>query len=151
MGIIRPKPMKQLGSLRRRLSRWVGGPRSPLSAGWTQWGEERVLRLPVDAYATVDEIVIRAAVPGLGPEDLEVLLEGNTLTIQGRFPGPLPSVDYLVQERVSGPFRREIVINVPVRAGEAEARFEKGILMVILPKSDKVRSRTVEVNTTIVV
>lgn len=107
--------------------------------------------MPVDAYATVDEIVIRAAVPGLGPEDLEVLLEGNTLTIQGRFPGPLPSVDYLVQERVSGPFRREIVINVPVRAGEAEARFEKGILMVILPKSDKVRSRTVEVNTTIVV
>jgi HSP20 family protein len=143
MRAMRLGPVEGLDSLRRGVSRWIAGYRSPLSGGWTGVGEERALRLPLDAYTTAEEIVIRAAVPGLGPEDVAVTLKGSTLTIEGRFPAPLPSVDYLFQERVSGPFRREVTINVPVRADEAEARFDKGILTVILPKRGGARPQAV--------
>ena len=146
MRVERLNPVEKLNSLRRGVSQWAAGRRSPLGMGWTSWGEERTIRLPLDGYVTAEEIVIRAAVPGLGPEDVEVTVQGNTLTIEGRFPAPLPSVDYLFQERVSGPFRRQVTINVAVRADQAEARFDKGILTVILPKRGDAHPKAVDVN-----
>jgi HSP20 family protein len=145
MRLKRLRPMKAVDSIRREVSRWVARCPSPVSAGWMGSGEERVIRLPLDIFSTFEEIVIRAAVPGLGPADVEVTLGGSVLTIQGRFPAPLPSIDYLVQEQMSGPFRREVAINVPVHADRAEARFDQGILTVILPKNPDVRPRLVEV------
>jgi HSP20 family protein len=146
MRVRRLNPVERLDSLRREVSRWAAGRRSPFGVGWTGHGEERAIRLPLDGYVTAEEIVIRAAVPGLGPEDVEVTVQGNTLTIEGRFLGPLASVDYLFQERVSGPFRREVTINVPVRADQAQARFDKGMLTVILPKRGDARPKAVEID-----
>jgi HSP20 family protein len=147
MRVKRLGPAEGLSSLGRGVSQWIMQCRSPFSRGWTGHGEERAIRLPLDAYTTTEEIVIRAAVPGLGPEDVDVTVEGDTLTIRGTFPPLLPSVTYLFQERVSGPFRREVTINVPVRADLAEARFDKGVLTVILPKGINVDSKVVQVNT----
>src|SRR5690242_2070215 len=73
-------------------------------------------RLPIDAYVTPDEIVIVANMPGVKPEDVELTLEGDTLTIKGERPGPRENVDYVLQERVYGTFQRTLNINVPIDA-----------------------------------
>ncbi len=145
MSILRWDPMEDLYSLRRGMSRLVE--ESPLSSGVPRVlrSEDRELRLPLDAYATSEEIVITAAVPGLGPDDVEVTLEADTLTIRGEFRAPLQNVDYLFQERAYGRFRRSVTINVPIEADRAEAKFDKGILTIILPKAAEARPKHIEV------
>ena len=60
------------------------------------------LRLPIEAYANDQEIVVRAAVPGLNPDDVEITVEGETLTIRGTFPAPPENANYIYAERPWG-------------------------------------------------
>jgi HSP20 family protein len=107
--------------------------------------EMRTLRLALDAYATDEEVVITAAVPGLDPDQVEITLEDALLTISGEFRAPLENVRYLFQERPYGRFSRSVKINVEIDAERAEAKFDKGILMVILPKSERAKAKVIEV------
>ncbi len=111
-------------------------------------GHGNELRLPIDAYATDHEIVVRAAVPGLKPEDVEITVEGDTLTIRGELPRPLENVGYIFQERPWGRFSRVLTLNVPVEADKAEASFDNGLLTLTLPKSEAVRPKVIPVKTT---
>ena len=102
-------------------------------------------RLPIDAYVTGNEIVIVANVPGVKPEDVEITLEGDTLTIRGERPAPLADVDYVLQERTFGPFQRTLNINVPIDANRAEAHYDNGILTLTIPKAEAARPKTIQV------
>jgi HSP20 family protein len=108
-------------------------------------GSERVYRLPLDAYVTPDEIVITANMPGVKPEDVEITLEGDTLTIKAERPAPLENVSYALQERPYGRYQRTLSINVPVDADKAEAKFENGLLTLTVPKSEAVKPKTIQV------
>ncbi|MGC9469010.1 MAG: Hsp20/alpha crystallin family protein [Anaerolineae bacterium] len=145
MSILRRDPMDDFVSLRREMSRLMDDAFSPFRFTRAPRAEERAMQLPLDAYATAEEIVVTAAVPGLDPDDVEVTLEGNTLTIRGRFRAPLENVDYLIQERPYGSFSRSLTINVPIEEEQAEAKFEKGILMIILPKTAQAKAKVIEV------
>ena len=115
---------------------------------WLAEGERRVrrgVRLPLDAYGTDEEIVIIAPVPGVDPDDVEITLEGDTLTIRGEFKAPIENVDYLLNERPYGPFERNLRVNVPVEADRIEASFEGGLLKIVLPKAEEVRPRVIKV------
>jgi HSP20 family protein len=102
-------------------------------------------RLPIDAYVTPDEIVIVANMPGVSPENVEITVEGDTLTIRGERPAPLENVDYLLQERSYGSFQRTLSINVPVDANRAEAQYESGLLTLHIPKAAAAKPRTIQV------
>lgn len=102
-------------------------------------------RLPVDVYATPNEIVISAAVPGVKPEDVEITFEGDVMTIKGEFPGALENVDYLLRERRHGSFVRTISFNVPVNVDAIEATFEHGILTIVAPKVEEIKPKTIKV------
>lgn len=135
---------RELVSLRDMMSRLL---EESLVPGWA-WGprtEERTWRLPLDVYTTDDEIVILASVPGLKPEDVEITLEGDTLTIKGEFKSPLENVNYLLQERGYGVFVRTLTLNIPVEADKATARFENGLLTLVLPKAQAVRPKLIKV------
>lgn len=106
---------------------------------------ERVYRLPLDAYVTSEEIVVLANMPGIKPEDVEITLEGDTLTIKGERPAPLENVDYVMQERPFGKFQRTLNINIPVNADKAEARYEHGLLTLTIPKAEAVKPKTIQV------
>jgi HSP20 family protein len=108
-------------------------------------GGERVHLLPVDVYATQNELVIQASVPGLNAEDVEITIEGETVTIKGERKAPLENVDYYIQERRFGPFGRTITLNIPVQAEAAEATFEKGVLTLTIPKAEEVRPKVITV------
>lgn len=108
---------------------------------------ERFYRLPLDAYVTPDEIVVLANMPGIKPEDVEITIEGDTLTIKGERPTPLENVDYVMQERAFGKFMRTLNINIPVDADKAEARYENGLLTLTIPKAEAVKPKTIQVTT----
>jgi HSP20 family protein len=106
---------------------------------------ERPFRLPLDVYTTPEEIVITASLPGLTPDEVDIVIEGDTLTIRGELRAPLENVDYLFQERTAGPFSRTLTLNVPVEANKAEAVFENGVLTLTLPKAEETKPRTIKV------
>jgi len=145
MTILRWNPAEELFSLRREMSRLMED--SWLPTRFTQMvrPEERVIRLPLDAYTTDEELVITAAVPGLNPDDVEIVMEDDVLTIKGELRAPLENVTYLFQERPYGRFSRSVTVNVPVDADQAEAKFDKGVLTVILPKLERARPKMIEV------
>src|SRR5512146_398036 len=68
-------------------------------------------QLPVDAYTSEDAIVLVADVPGLKPEDLQITLEGDTLTIRGERKEPTDKHNPILRERVTGQFERVLTIN----------------------------------------
>ena len=145
MTVYRWDPFADLASVRRDMSRLLDDTRIPVRGSSELHRESRVLGLPLDAYVTSQEVVITAAVPGLDPDEVEVALQGDTLTIRGEFRRPLENVEYIFQERPYGVFQRSVKINIGIDPDRAEASFDKGILTIILPKSAPARSRTIEV------
>jgi len=102
-------------------------------------------RLPIDAYQTDGEIVVHASVPGLKPDQVQITLEGDTLTIRGEYPAPLENVNYLFTERPWGKFSRTLQLNVPVDSNRVEADFENGLLTLTLPKAEAIRPKAIPV------
>jgi HSP20 family protein len=139
------EPARDFVSLREAMDRLFedsfvgnGGQRNGQAA-------QHELRLPIEAYVTENEIVVRAAVPGLQPDQVEITIEGDTLTLRGEFPRPVENVSYIFAERAWGRFSRTLQLNVPVQADKAEATFENGILTLTLPKAEAVRPKTIRV------
>jgi len=106
---------------------------------------DRALRLPIDAYSTESELVLVVPVPGAAPEDVEITIEGETLTIRGEIKPPLENVDYIFNERPYGPFIRSLSLNVPVEAEKAEATFDNGLLTLTIPKAESVKPKTIKI------
>ena len=141
--VTRWDPFREAVTLREAMDRlfedtWVPA-RRPAAEG------ERAYRLPLDAYVTPDEIVIVANMPGVQAENVEITLEGDTLTIKGERPAPMENVDYVLQERPYGMFQRTLNINIPVDSGKAEAKYENGILILTVPKAEASKPKTIQV------
>ena len=142
--VTRWDPFRDVVSLREAMDRIFEDSFVQRRAAQQQNGGQG-FRLPVDAYVTQDEIVIVANVPGVRPEDVEITLEGDTLTIKGERPAPTENVNYVLQERTYGPFQRTLNVNVPVDANRAEAHYENGLLILSIPKAESVKPKTIQV------
>ncbi|WP_244362980.1 Hsp20/alpha crystallin family protein [Thermus brockianus] len=102
---------------------------------------------PADLYETDEALVLEMAVPGLAPEDLEVSLEGNKLTVRGQVK---PAQDaqvrrYYLQEIPHGSFVRTFTLPVEVKGDEAKAEFRHGILRLTLPKVAEARAKRIPI------
>jgi len=140
--IIRWNPVREMVRLSDAMDRlwedsWV---RPALAARARQ-----EIRLPVDVYATPSEIVITANVPGLKPDEVNITLENDTLSISGEVKAPMENVDYIFQERPYGKFSRVLTVNVPVDTDKVEAMFENGVLTITLPKAEAARPKVIKV------
>lgn len=106
--------------------------------------------MPLDIYATDDDVVILAAVPGMQPDDLDLTIQKNTLMISGELRSPVSSDDsrnltWYVRELAEGTYRRSVTLPFMVDADKAEASFEHGILRVVLPKAEESRPKKVSI------
>ncbi len=110
-------------------------------------GGARVARLPIDAYSTDNEIVVVASIPGAQPEEVEITVEGDSLTIRGEIAPRMDNVRYILAERFHGAFSRTLQLNVPIDVDDAEASFENGLLTLVLPKAEEIRPKVIKVNT----
>jgi HSP20 family protein len=135
-------PAREFVTLREAMNRLF---EESVVGGQQRNGQAGEMRLPIEAYSTDQEIVVRAAVPGLNPEDVEITIEGETLSLRGEFPQPMENVNYVLYERPWGRFSRTLHLNVPVQADRAEAHFENGLLTLTLPKAEAVRPRVIPV------
>lgn len=101
----------------------------------------------IDMYQTDDEVVVKATLPGVRPEDLNIAVTGDVLTIRGEVKEESSSngVNYHVRERRYGSFSRALPLPTAVQADKAQAEFENGVLTLRLPKADEVKPKTIAV------
>jgi HSP20 family protein len=95
----------------------------------------------LDVYATPDEAIVIAAMPGLNPQDLEITYTQNTLTLSGSVPSAVDSeqgqnATWYLRELWSGQFQRTVTLPFEVDASQAEATFEYSIVRITLPKAE---------------
>lgn len=142
--IVRWEPFRDLVTLREAMDRLFEESFWP-RAGWlTPFGTET---LAVDMYETDNAIVVKAAVPGVKPEELDISVSGDVLTIKGETKAEEEVKDerYMRRECRYGSFSRSLSLPVPVVADKAEAEFENGILKLTLPKAEEVKPKSIKV------
>jgi HSP20 family protein len=142
----RTDPFQDLMSLREAMSHLFE--QSVVSP--QNWGNgQRTGRaLPIDLYSTDDAYVLQANVAGVDPNDVDITIEGNTLTIRGERQPPTNAGGYLLQERRFGPFERTLELDLPIQADKVEATFNNGVLTLTLPKMEKAKPKVIKVKPT---
>jgi HSP20 family protein len=116
------------------------------SEDWAQENYEG--QLSVDVYQTRDEIVIKSAVAGVDPKDLDISISNDMITVRGtrHQEEEISSECYLYQECYWGPFSRSIILPQEVKAEAARAEFKQGILTVRLPKAKTAQKIKIQIN-----
>ncbi|MDO8690068.1 MAG: Hsp20/alpha crystallin family protein [Dehalococcoidia bacterium] len=101
----------------------------------------------MDVYETDNEVVVKASLPGVDPEDVDITVTGDLLTIkaESKVNEEIAQESYYIQERRFGSFTRSLTIPVTVQADKADAKFEHGILTLTLPKAEEIRPKTIKV------
>ena len=101
----------------------------------------------VDLYETDNEVVAEVNIPGLDPKDVNVEIENNILHIKGGSEQVVEDKqrDYYRKEVRRGAFARSLTLPVEVDADKITATSERGVLKVVMPKSEKVKPRKVNI------
>ncbi len=141
------EPAREMLSLREAMDRLFE--ESFLRPGTFGGGDTPMAALPVDLYETDDALVVKATVPGVKPEEIEVTITGDLLTIKGEFKSEEKTEkrNYLRQERRFGSFCRQVGLPAGVDSSKAKATFENGVLTLDLPKVEPVKAKTVKIVT----
>lgn len=94
------------------------------------------------------ELVVRIELPGVGKDDCEIFVEGNTLYVHGekRFDSTYVGGAYHVRQCAYGAFERVVALPFNVHADQAEARFHNGVLVVKLPKTAESAPRRIRIH-----
>lgn len=141
--LVRWEPIKDIVSLRDAMDRLFEDSFVRLSRFLPVFGEY----LPIDMYQTDNEVVVKAAIPGIKPDEVDISITGDTLTIKGehREDKEVKDEDYFYKECHFGTISRTVTIPVKVKSDKAEAVFENGVLTLTLPKAEEVKPRQIKV------
>jgi HSP20 family protein len=103
--------------------------------------------LAVDVYETDDDLVVKAALPGIDPDDVDISVTGDTLTIKGETKAEeeVKEENYVYRERRFGAYSRSLTLPVRVKADKAEAEYEDGVLTLRLPKVEEAKPKSIQV------
>ncbi len=146
------------------LTRWGG--REPLSLreamdrliedsfvrfGDFTFGQGAGLAPMVNVYETGDAIVVEAAIPGMKPEDIDISITGDVLTIKGETRHEPKKEDgktsYHRQEWRYASFERSLSLPVQVNADRAQTEYENGVLTLTLPKAEAAKAKRLQIKT----
>lgn len=137
-------PFTQLNRLRDEINRFFEEPFSLLAPatglleGWVP---------NVDIYEDKDNITLKAELPGMKKEEIDVSLVGDTLVISGerKEEEESQSSESYRAERFFGRFQRSITLPHPVDSGKIQAAYKDGVLTVTLPKSEEAKRKQIEI------
>ncbi len=103
--------------------------------------------VPLDVTRQGENAVIRASMPGVSPEDIQVSIEDNVLTIKGHSAKEVQDEGetYLMRERRTGSFHRALRLPDSVDPDKVEPRYEHGVLTITVPKAEAKRARQLQV------
>ncbi|MDP3993888.1 MAG: Hsp20/alpha crystallin family protein [Candidatus Doudnabacteria bacterium] len=104
-------------------------------------------QLALDAYQTKDDVVVQSTIAGVKPEDLEISLSSNMVTIQGerKRNEEVNQGDYFYQECYWGGFSRSLTLPVEVDVDKAQAEIKDGVLTLVLPKASRSKIKKIKV------
>jgi HSP20 family protein len=111
------------------------------------WAGESEGQLTIDVYQTDNDIVIKSTIAGVKPEDLDVSINNDMVTIRGERKNEekVEGENYYYQECYWGTFSRSVILPVEVIADKAEAAMKNGILTLRLPKADTTKTKRIQV------
>ena len=140
--LIRWEPARDMVTLREAMDRLFD------DAFTRPLGPGSGLQAPaIDLYQTEDEVVVRASLPGMKADDVQISLTGDMLTLRGEFKEKAEKKEkaYHLREQRYGSFERTIGLPTLVMADKAKAEFEDGVLTISLPKAEEAKPKTITV------
>ena len=119
------------------------------TASSEDWLSEYEGQLTIVMFQTKDNVIIKSTIAGVRPEDIDVTIANDMVTIRGERKRDFEasSEDYFYQECYWGSFSRSVVLPVDVDIEQVSADLKDGILTVILPKAAKAKAKKVKVGT----
>ncbi len=115
-----------------------------------EWGEEGLEeegQLSIDVYQTPKAIVVKSTIAGVKPEDIDISINNDMLTIRGKreIEKEVKDAEYLLKECYWGSFSRSVILPVEIEADKIEAELENGVLTVVLPKAKPAKQISIKV------
>lgn len=144
MDLVPWKPFREISTLRKEmdtlLSKFFGKP-SLVEAFGEEWSPT------LDVSETDNSIIVKAELPGLEAKDIDVSLSGDVLTIKGekRKEEEEKGEQYHYSERYYGSFQRSFRLPTTIQSDKIEAGFEKGVLKIILPKTEEAKKKEIKI------
>ena len=148
MAIVRSDPFRELVQLQDQLFRAFDAQQGLRRGGaGTEEGLGAAWQPAVDVFEDADSIQLQVEVPGVDPKDVEIQVEGNTLTIRGerKLDREDKRENYQRIERVYGAFSRTFTLPSIVDVEHISAEGKDGVLRVVLPKKAETRPRQIKV------
>ena len=101
----------------------------------------------IDMFQTDDEIVVKAALPGIKADEVQINITGEVLTLKGEVKHEEEKKEkaWHIREQRYGSFERSVVLPTDVIADKAKADFENGILTITLPKAEEVKPKVISI------
>ena len=140
--IIRRNPFREMMDMRDTMDRFLDrsfwGPRWNWDVEWD---------LPLDVVETADDYTVKASLPGMNPDDLDISLDNRVLTIKGEIKGEEEdkNAKYHLRERWSGSFTRSVSLPTAVKVDQIDASFERGVLRLRIPKAEEVKPKKIAI------
>lgn len=147
MNLITYDPFRELRSLQNEVNR-------AFNLGFERAGDNDLLRgawnPSVDIYENKDKLVLEAELPGLSPEDVDISIENNVLTIHGerKFEKKDDGDNFHRVERAYGSFTRSFTLPTTVSSENVEATFDNGVLHLSLAKREEAKPKRIEIKAT---
>jgi len=139
--ISRWDPFRDLSVLQDRINRiFSEATRGPEAASTRTWSPV------VDILETDNDLIVRAELPGLKQQDIDIEVTDESLTIKGERKFDEDAKDqYIRIERPYGPFQRSFTIGVPIQHDKVKATYRDGILEVVIPKAEEVKPKKIPI------
>jgi HSP20 family protein len=152
--LTRWEPLRELTDMRRTMDRMMDRFfEDPFAANTPAWNQRNggAWNLALDVAEDPDHYIVKASVPGINPEEIEITLTDNVLTIKGETKDETESkeTNWHVRERRYGSFMRSVTLPQPVNADQVEATNEHGVLTLRLPKAEAVKPKKIAVKNTV--
>ena len=145
MAVERWDPFREMVSLRDAMNSLLQ--ESFVRPGGASGGGGGVGTLPLDIAETENEFIVKASLPGTRPEDVQITVHGDTLTIRGESKAEeeKKGEHFHLRERRFGAVQRALSLTSPIDSGRALSSYENGVLTLTLPKSESAKPRQIKV------
>lgn len=140
----RPSPLTDVVTLRHAVERLLD---DRFTRPIWPWDGEREATPALDVYTTQDAVIAKVALPGVQPDDVDVTIAEDLVTVRGSYEEQKETTDagYLHKELSRGSFSRSFALPTAVKAEAARASFKDGLLTLTLPKTEEVKPKHVKV------
>jgi HSP20 family protein len=135
-------PFQEMLNLRRTVDRLFDN-----ASQDRDWNQPTMWGLAVDLTEDKDEFIVKASVPGINPDDLDVSYSDDTLTIKGEIKedNTVKEGQYHLRERRYGSFMRSVTLPTKIKGDAIEASYQSGVLTLRLPKAEEVKPKRIAI------